>query len=206
MDIIFFLKGVAIGLSMAIPVGPIGIFCIRRILTEGRLSGLVSGLGVATADTVYACIAGLGLTFISDFLVSQQVWLRLIGGLFLCTLGLKISLTELVEEELPNGGKGLLGAYTSMFFLTLTYPMTILIFLGIFAGLGAGNTKDNYVLIAELVLGVFTGSFLWWAILSIAIGSLRKKFRVRGLRCINRISGILIIAFGVAVLLSLIFT
>jgi threonine/homoserine/homoserine lactone efflux protein len=206
MDIIFFLKGVAIGLSMAIPVGPIGIFCIRRILTEGRLSGLVSGLGVATADTVYACIAGLGLTFISDFLVSQQVWLRLIGGLFLCTLGLKISLTELVEEELPNGGKGLLGAYTSMFFLTLTYPMTILIFLGIFAGLGAGNTKDNYVLIAELVLGVFTGSFLWWAILSIAIGSLRKKFRVRGLRWINRISGILIIAFGVAVLLSLIFT
>jgi threonine/homoserine/homoserine lactone efflux protein len=206
MDIIFFLKGVAIGLSMAIPVGPIGIFCIRRILTEGRLSGLVSGLGVATADTVYACIAGLGLTFISDFLVSQQVWLRLIGGLFLCTLGLKISLTKLVEEELPNGGKGLLGAYTSMFFLTLTYPMTILIFLGIFAGLGAGNTKDNYVLIAELVLGVFTGSFLWWAILSIAIGSLRKKFRVRGLRWINRISGILIIAFGVAVLLSLIFT
>jgi len=71
MDIIFFLKGVVIGFSMAVPVGPIGILCIRRTLTGGRLSGFVSGLGVATADAVYGCIAGFGLTFISDFLVSQ---------------------------------------------------------------------------------------------------------------------------------------
>jgi len=205
MDIIFFLKGVVIGFSMAVPVGPIGILCIRRILTEGRISGLISGLGVATADAFYGCIAGFGVTFISDFLVSQQVWLRLIGGLFLCSLGLKISLAKLAEGELPSGGKGLLGAYTSMFFLTLTYPMTILIFLGIFAGLGAGNTKDNYVSIAALVLGVFTGSFLWWAILSSTMGLLRNKFRAQGLQWINRISGILIIGFGLAVLLSLIF-
>jgi len=204
MDIIFFLKGVVIGFSMAVPVGPIGILCIRRTLTGGRLSGFVSGLGVATADAVYGCIAGFGLTFISDFLVSQQVWLRLIGGLFLCTLGLKISLAKLVEEDVPSGGKSLLGAYTSMFFLTLTYPMTILIFLGIFAGVGIGNTKDHYVSITALVLGVFKGSLLWWVILSSPIGSLRNKFKAQGMQWINRISGILIIGFGLAVLLSLI--
>jgi threonine/homoserine/homoserine lactone efflux protein len=204
MNIIFFLKGVVIGLSMAVPVGPIGILCIRRTLMEGRISGLVSGLGLATADAVYGSIAGFGLTFISDFLISQQVWLRLMGGLFLCALGLKILLAKLVEREIPSGGKGLLGTYTSMFFLTLTYPMTILIFLGIFVGLGVGDIKDNYVSIAALVLGVFTGSILWWVILSSAIGSLRNKFGSQSLQWINRISGVLIIGFGLVVLLSLI--
>lgn len=204
MTIIFFLKGVVIGFFMAVLVGPIGIMCIRRTLMKGRLSGLVSGLGVATADAVFGCIAGFGLTFISDFLISQQVWLRLIGGLFLCILGLKILLAKLVEREVPSEGKGLLGAYTSMFFLTLTYPMTILIFLGIFAGLGVGDTKDSYISIAALVLGVFTGSLLWWVILSSAINKFRDKFGAQGLQWINRISGILIIGFGLAVLSSLI--
>jgi threonine/homoserine/homoserine lactone efflux protein len=204
MDILFLLKGVVIGLSVAVPIGPIGFLCIRRALIEGRISGLVSGLGMATADAVYGCIAGFGLTFLADFLIGQQVWLRLIGGLFLCILGLKISRSKLAGREMPSGGNGLLGAYISMFFLTLTYPMTILIFLGIFAGLGVSSTKDNYVSIAALVLGVFIGSMLWWVILSSAVGSLRDKFGTHRLQCINRISGILIIGFGLVVLLSLI--
>jgi threonine/homoserine/homoserine lactone efflux protein len=205
MTVILFLKGVVAGLSMAVPVGPIGILCIRRTLLEGRLSGFVSALGLATADVVFGCIAGFGLTFISDFLISQQVWLRLIGGLFLCVIGLKVLLTKFVEREAPSLGKGLLGAYTSMFFLTLTYPMTVLIFLGIFAGLGIGSTKGNYLAIATLVLGVFTGSILWWAILSSFIGSLRDRFRTENWRWVNKISGILITGFGLAVLLSFIF-
>jgi threonine/homoserine/homoserine lactone efflux protein len=240
MNIILFLKGVVVGLSMAVPVGPIGILCISRTLLEGRLSGFVSALGLATADVVFGCIAGFGLTFISDFLISQQVWFRLIGGLFLCTIGLKVlltrsaapnptfeggvkkrrsgstlskswpsgrgveGLTKFVEREAPSRGKGLLDAYTSMFFLTLTYPMTILIFLGVFAGLGIGNVKGNYVSIAALVLGVFTGSMLWWAILSSFIGSLRDKFRTQNWQWVNKITGILITGFGLAVLLSLI--
>ena len=205
MTFILFLKGVIVGLSMAVPVGPIGILCIRRTLLEGRLSGFVSALGLATADFVFGCIAGFGLTFISDFLISQQFWLRLIGGLFLCVIGLKVLLTKFVEREAPSTGKGLLGAYTSMFFLTLTYPMTVLIFLGIFAGLGIGSIKGNYFSIAALVLGVFTGSILWWAILSSFIGSLRDKFKTQNWQWVNKISGILITGFGLAVLLSLIF-
>ena len=205
MTVILFLKGVVVGLSMAVPVGPIGILCIRRTLLEGRLFGFVSALGLATADVVFGCIAGFGLTFISDFLISQQVWLRLIGGLFLCVIGLKVLFTKFVEREVPSLGKGYLSAYTSMFFLTLTYPMTVLIFLGIFAGLGIGSTKGNYVAIAALVLGVFTGSILWWAILSTFIGSLRDKFKTQNWQWVNKVSGILITGFGLAVLLSLIF-
>ncbi len=204
MTLGFFLKGVIAGLSMAVPVGPIGILCIRRTLLEGRLYGFVSALGLATADVVFGCIAGFGLTFISDFLISQQVWLRLIGGIFLCVIGLKVLSTKFVEREAPSLGKGLLGAYTSMFFLTLTYPMTVLIFLGIFAGLGIGNVKGNYASIAALVLGVFTGSIFWWAILGSVIGSLRNKFRNQNWQWINKISGTLIIGFGLAVLLSFI--
>ncbi len=202
---ILFLKGVVVGLSMAVPVGPIGILCIRRTLLEGRLSGFVSALGLATADVVFGCIAGFGLTFISDFLIIQQVWLRLLGGLFLCTIGLKVLLKKVVEREAPPRGKGLLGAYTSMFLLTLTYPMTILIFLGIFAGLGIRDARGNYASVAALVLGVFTGSMFWWAILSSFIGSLRTKIRTQNWQWVNRISGTLILGFGLAVLLSLVF-
>jgi threonine/homoserine/homoserine lactone efflux protein len=171
---------------------------------EGRLSGFVSALGLATADVLFGCIAGFGLTFISDFLVSQQFWLRLIGGLFLCVIGVKVFMTKFVEHEAPSRGNGLVGAYTSMFFLTLTYPMTILIFLGVFAGLGIGSARGNYLSIAALVLGVFTGSMLWWAILSSFIGSLRDKFKTQNWQWVNKSSGILIIGFGLAALFSLI--
>jgi threonine/homoserine/homoserine lactone efflux protein len=189
---------------MAVPVGPIGILCIRRTLLEGRLSGFVSALGLATADVVFGCIAGFGLTFISDFLISQQVWLRLIGGLFLCAIGVKVLLSKFLEREVPSRGKGLLGAFTSMFFLTLTYPMTILILLGVFAGLGIGSTRGNYASIAALVFGVFIGSILWWAILSGFVGALRDRFKTQNWQWVNKISGILITGFGLAVLLSLI--
>jgi len=204
MAIILFFKGVIVGVSMAVPVGPIGILCIRRTLLEGRLSGFVSALGLATADVVFGCIAGFGLTFISNFLISQHFWLRLIGGLFLCVIGVKILLTKFVEQCAPSRGKGLLGAYTSMFLFTLTYPMTVLIFLGIFAGLGIGNTRGHYASIAALVLGVFAGSMLWWAILSILIGSLRHKLRTQNWQWVNKISGTLVTGFGLAVLLSLV--
>jgi threonine/homoserine/homoserine lactone efflux protein len=83
MDISFFIKGFILGFSIAVPVGPIGALCIRRTLAEGRLVGLVSGLGAATADGIYGAIAGFGLTVISDVLVSQQGWFKLIGGFFI---------------------------------------------------------------------------------------------------------------------------
>jgi threonine/homoserine/homoserine lactone efflux protein len=153
MDITFLLRGLAIGFSIAAPVGPIGVLCIRRTLTEGRASSLVSGLGAATADAIYGCIAGFGLTFISNFLVSQQVSLCLIGGVFLCYLGLKTFLAKPAEQAASAKGSGLAGAYGSTFFLTLTNPMTIISFAAIFAGLGLASTSGNYASAGVLVLG-----------------------------------------------------
>jgi threonine/homoserine/homoserine lactone efflux protein len=203
MDISFLLRGLIIGFSIAAPVGPIGVLCIRRTLAEGRASGLVSGLGAATADAIYGCIAGFGLTFISSVLIRQQGWLRLIGGGFLCYLGLKTFLARPAEQAASAEGKGLVGAYASTFFLTLTNPMTILSFAAIFAGLGVASASENYVSAGVLVLGVFIGSALWWLILSGGVSVFQAKFNPRGLRWVNRVSGLMITGFGLLALLSL---
>ena len=202
MDIAFLLRGLAIGFSIAAPVGPIGVLCIRRTMAEGRASGLVSGLGAATADALYGCIAGFGLTFISNFLVSQQMWLRLIGGVFLCYLGIRTILARPAEQAALAKGNGLLGAYASTFFLTFTNPMTIISFAAIFAGLGLASTSGNYVSAGVLVLGVFIGSALWWLILSGGVGVFRERFNPHGLQWVNRVSGVIIIGFGLFALLS----
>jgi len=206
MDSGFLLRGLIIGFSIAAPVGPIGVLCIRRTLAEGRASGFVSGLGAATADAIYGCIAGFGLTFISDALVGQQMWIRLVGGLFLCYLGVKSFLAQPSEEAASARGGGLVGAYGSIFFLTLTNPMTILAFAAVFAGLGLAGESEGYGSAAAnlfVVLGVFLGSAAWWLLLSLIAGAFRARFDARALRWVNRISGLIITAFGIVALASL---
>jgi threonine/homoserine/homoserine lactone efflux protein len=193
-----------IGFAIAAPVGPIGLLCIRRTLAEGRTAGLVSGLGAATADAIYGCIAGFGLTFISNLIITQQVWVRAVGGLFLFYLGLRAFLFRPVEQTASAKGNGLMGAYASTFFLTLTNPMTILSFAAIFVGLGIASTRGNYVSAGILVLGVFIGSVLWWFLLSGGVAILQAKFNLRELKWVNRVSGILIMFFGLYILISMV--
>lgn len=203
MDLTFLFRGILIGFSIAAPVGPIGVLCIRRTLADGRAAGLVSGLGAATADALYGCVAGFGLTLISNFLVRQQWWLGLIGGLFLCYLGGKTLFSKPAEQAASAKGSGLLGAYASTFFLTVTNPVTILAFAAIFAGLGLANTRGNYGAAAVLVLGVFLGSAAWWLLLSGGVSLLRERFTATGLQWVNRISGVIILGFGLFALTTL---
>lgn len=201
MEHSFFLKGLIIGFSLAVPIGPIGILCIRKTLAKGHLFGLVVGAGAATADAIYGCIAAFGLTVVSDLLISQELWLRLVGGVFLLFLGVKTFLAHPEEQSTPANGKGLLGSYLSTFLLTLTNPLTIIAFIGIFAALGLGNGL-SYVTAWTLVLGVFTGSCCWFLSLSYSVTLFRKKFNSVGIRWLNKISGVLIIIFGVIAILS----
>jgi threonine/homoserine/homoserine lactone efflux protein len=203
MDLSFLLRGLLIGFSIAAPVGPIGVLCIRRTLADGRAIGLATGLGAATADATYGFVAGFSLTFISDLLISQQLWIKLIGGIFLCYLGIKTLLSEPANRAARVGGKGLAGAYGSTLFLTLTNPTTILSFAAVMAGLGLGSTGGNYLSAAILVIGVFIGSALWWLILTSGVNLFRSKFDLRALRWVNRLSGLIILAFGVLALFSL---
>jgi threonine/homoserine/homoserine lactone efflux protein len=193
------LRGLLIGFSIAAPVGPIGVLCIRRTLADGRATGLAVGLGAATADAVYGAIAGFGLTAVSSLLVRQQGVLRLVGGLFLRYLGLRTFLASPAQDAARAGGAGLLGAFTSTFGLTLANPATILSFVAVFAGLGiagAGSWREATVLVA----GVFLGSALWWLLLSGAVGALRSRLDLRALRWINRLSGLVLLGFGIIAL------
>ncbi len=205
MDFSLLLKGILIGFSIAAPVDPIGVLCICRTIAQGRITGLISGLGAASADVIYGCIAGFGLTFISQFLVEKQDVLRLLGGVFLLYLGIKTFLAKNSEESIENKEKGLLSAYLSTFLLTLTNPITILSFVAIFAGMGIADTDGNYVSALLLVLGVFIGSMLWWTLLSGGANFFEKKINAEGLGWLNKISGIIIAGFGAVALLGLFF-
>ncbi|WP_088069867.1 LysE family translocator [Gottfriedia luciferensis] len=196
MDIEFFLKGLLIGLSIAAPVGPIGVLCIRRTLAHGKMVGLVSGLGAATADGIYGLIAGFGLTVITNFLIGQHFWIQLIGGCFLCYLGIKTLISKASFSQSETQKKNIIGAFLSVLFLTLTNPMTILSFIAIFAGLGISNSGSSIISSVVLVLGVFCGSTLWWIILSSGVGLFRNRISDKSLTAINRLSGIIILIFG----------
>jgi threonine/homoserine/homoserine lactone efflux protein len=197
MHFSYLLRGLIIGFSIAAPVGPIGVLCIRRTLAEGRKFGLASGLGAATADAFYGCVAGFGLAFISNFLVSQQMWLRLAGGTFLIYLGVKTLLAKPAVEAAQSKGSSLFSAFGSTFLLTLTNPITIFVYAAVFTGLGLGTAAGDYGSAALLVLGVFSGSALWWVLLSFGVGLLRTKVTPSVLLWVNRLSGLVILGFAV---------
>lgn len=203
MEPIFFLKGLIIGFAMAVPIGPIGVMCIRKTLAEGHSRGLIIGLGAATADSLYGSLAAFGLTFISDVIAGQHFWLSLVGGGLLLFLGIRTFRAKRKDPIVPFDNKGLLGSYVSAFLLALTNPVTIFAFVAVFAAFGLGH-RLIIISACMLVLGVFIGSSLWFLTLSYAATFFRKRLDSGGLRWVNRVSGGLIILSGVAAFASLI--
>ena len=164
MEFIFFLKGIAIGFAMAVPVGPIGILCIRKTLTEGRLHGFVIGLGAATADLFYGSVAAFGLTFISDILISQKIWIRLVGGALLLFLGIKIFRALPTDPKIQIKNGGILKLYLTTVVLTLTNPLTIFAFIAVFAALGLDN-ELSFFSASILIAGLFIGCLHFWMLI-----------------------------------------
>lgn len=204
MNIGLFLKGLLVGFLIAMPVGPIGILCIQRTLNKGKLHGIVSGLGAASADAIYGFIAAFGLKFISNFLVKEQMWLRLVGGVFLCYMGARVLLSKSEKRATPEDGASYVSDYVSAFILTFTNPTTFLAFAAAFAGLGLVSLIEHHIAALLLVAGVFVGSGLWWLILSGITATFLGKLLYTRPAWLNKISGIIIIAFGLFVLLTLI--
>ena len=195
MDPELFARGIILGFTIAAAVGPISLLVIRRTLAEGRVVGLVSGLGVASADGTYGAIAAFGLGAITDILVGGQRILGLVGGLFLLWLAWQTARAEPTEPAVaPERRGGLAGAYLSTLALTLTNPMTILSFAALFAGLGIA--PGNVAGAASLTLGVFLGSASWWVVLTVIVGALRTRVTKVWLGRINVVSGVVIGAFA----------
>ncbi len=201
-----FLEGLFIGFAVAAPVGPIGVLCIRRTLTHGRLAGFISGLGAASADACYGFVAAFGLTAISGFLLDAQEFLRFGGGAFLIWLGIRAWRSKPKADNAHNGrpnGLGLLASYAGTFLLTLANPSTILTFLAIFAGLGLAAKGRAYTEASILVIGVFLGSAIWWLFLAGLAGALRQRLNQTGMVWINRFSAMLLGGFGAFIVAGL---
>lgn len=196
-----FLCGLLTGLAVAVPVGPISLLCIRRTLVDGRLTGLASGIGAATADALYAAVASFSLVFASNQIIRYQHWLELVGGLAICLLGLHIILSRPPEARCRIDGKDVFGAYITTFFLTLANPATILFFMAAFAGLGVTSINDNELGTLLIVLGTFLGSSMWWLMLCAGTGLIIDRTTSR-LHMFNRAVGMMILLIGLYAMLA----
>ena len=189
------IKGAIVGVVIALPLGPVGVLCVRRTLFEGPSYGFVSGLGAATADSLFGVIAGFGLTIVRDFLLGYQDWLGVGGGVFLLVVGIR-ALARAPEADLgPVGDEALFAAYVSTFALTITNPITILAFAAIFAQIGV-SSGSGYLDTGLLVIGVFLGSLIWWLGLSFGIAALHRRLGFFNLAWLNRISGAVLALSG----------
>ncbi|HVE14043.1 MAG TPA: LysE family transporter [Elusimicrobiota bacterium] len=202
MSVGAFPAGVGVGLAIAVPVGPIGILCIRRSLAYGRASGFATGMSAATADLIYGSLAALGAGLIPEAWIGHHGFLRIVGGLLLVGLGAKIVRSH-PEEHSPRVGHGsLLADYFSTLLLTMTNPGTLFAFTAIFASLGFTGLAQEPRRLVGLMSGVFLGSTSWWLILSGTVSRLRSRIPPHAVEWINRISGAAIAGFGLLALFS----
>jgi threonine/homoserine/homoserine lactone efflux protein len=189
------LKGIAVGVVIALPAGPVGILCVRRTFFQGPTYGFVSGLGAAAADAVFGIVAGFGISIVRDFMLRYQDWFAVAAGLFLLFVGAKALLQARDLEPEPVDGDAHFAAFVSTFALTITNPVTILAFAGIFAKVGVSG-GGGFLDIGMLVAGVFLGSLLWWLGLSFGIAGLRRVIGTVRLIWLNRVSGAILALSG----------
>jgi len=200
----FFIKGLVLGFIICVPFGPIGLLCVRRTLMDGKVAGIASVLGASVVDALYCAIAGLGVSYISNFLSDERAVLRVAGGLILIAMGIKIFFTHPAEKTPEASGHGLVASFGSSFFLMLTNPLAILVFTATFSALGIGGWQDAYISTGMLVIGVFVGSALWAPIFVAGINLFSPRLTLSQLRLANEVAGIILVLFGVlACLLAL---
>ena len=206
MDYYLILKGIIVGISTSAPLGPLGILCIQRTINKGVLSGLISGLGAAFADIIYAAIAGFGISIIANFLKEYQMEIRVLGGIVLLFVGIMIFRSNPIKQvrqqktQKPN----YFGDFVSSLIITITNPITIVVFGAVFASLGLDDVTTINPIVLTLI-GVFSGALMWWLSLTIFVNIFRNKIRLRNLWWINKITGILVSVFGLAIFISLLF-
>lgn len=203
MDGSLFIQGIIIGLTLAVPVGPISLLCIQRTIADGRPHGIISGLGVATADSFYAAITVLGLTVISGLIIAQHSLFRFLAGIILILIGIRVFMSVPAGISEKNEHETYLKDYLSMVAIAIANPLTLVFFMVILPGFGVVIHGTTFLPAAEFVTGVFFGSTVWWVILCGSVGSVRSRISVKNIGLINRVSGLLISCFGAGMLILL---
>jgi len=197
-EIELLIRGIIVGLMIAMPVGPVNILCIHRTIEAGWKSGVLSGVGAAAADMLYGGIAGFSITLVVQFLVREQFRIHFFGGLLLVGIGIWYFFKKPVPFNAHMQDRG--SAYSDMrstFLLTLTNPTTVLSFVALLAALGLGSHREWWLTVF-LVGGIFCGSMMWWIVLSVIVNHFRDRFNDRLLLLMNRLAGLAIGGFGIA--------
>ena len=204
-DFVYIFRGMLIGLMVSVPLGPMGVLIIQKTLQKGALAGFISGLGAAFADLFYATVAVFGLGFVVNLIQSHELLLQILGGIVLIIIGLIIYFRNPLKQIRMRkrvSKKGLLGDFATLFFLTVSNPVTIVVFMAVFAGASVFGDAPSFKIELFVLAGILLGGSLWWYTLSTLINIFRNKFRLRVLITINRISGILITILGGLVILA----
>jgi threonine/homoserine/homoserine lactone efflux protein len=198
-------KGIILGLTVSLPIGPVGILMVNRTLKRGVLSGFFSGMGLATGDTILAIIAGLGFTFIISFFQNERFLVSLISGLVIIFVGIKVFRSNPVKDfrRKEKGKKSLMRDFLSVLALSLSSPFTIFVFVAFFSGINVESSIKPKLVPFLLIPGVFIGTLSWWLLLSIFISRFKKKIRLRNIVRVNQIAGVAITVIGVIILISL---
>lgn len=196
MDYLLFIKSSIIGLSIAAPVGPIGLLCMQRTLLSGAKTGFACGLGAATADAIYGAIGAFGLTAVTQLFTSIAKPLVLFGGIFLIWMGIQVlKAASDAKAAVVASNTSTLAAFGSTMALTLANPMTILSFIAVFSAL-SGSMELSPESATTMVVGVFIGSAIWWFMLSVGVSLVRHKMNKLAMNRISKAAGFLLIAFG----------
>ena len=198
MNLKFFIDGFIVGLIASIPLGPIGVLCIQRTLSKGRWSGFISGLGASTSDAIYSIIACFSLSYVVSFIEKQMLWVQIFGVVLLTFLGLKIFYTNPAIQLRRQKSKSanFHQDFISTFFFTISNPLYIFLFIGIFAGLRIVMPENSFVGQLFIILGVFAGAASWWFGLTSIVNLFRTKINLRRLWWINKIAGAVIVVIA----------
>ena len=197
-----FITGMIIGVLVSAPTGPLGILCIQRTLHKGRLNGIVTGLGATTSDLVYAVLVGFSMNFVIDFVEQYRFVIQIVGSIILFFFGYKIFTKEteksIDDEKIGTTNRNLLSTYTSAFGLCFSNPIIIFLFIALFARFKFFSSKSDVSQVLLALSSIFVGALSWWVTLTMIVGSLRKKFKKRGLRILNFITGGVLIVLSIA--------
>jgi len=208
--VIIFLKAIVMGVGVSAPPGPNAMLMINRTLRKGHFSGFMTGMGVATADTIFAIIAGLGLSYIISFVNQQSFYIKLVAGLMVAGIGIKLFLSNPVPDirgKIRDSKKrNPFQDFLSVFMLALTNPFSIFIFIALFPGMNISFSGAGLLIPLVIITGIFTGASLWWFTFSWVVNHFSRSMRLRNVVTLTRISGAVIITIGVSILLTIFLT
>tara|TARA_R110000868_G_scaffold8205_3_gene42476 strand:- start:69301 stop:69933 length:633 start_codon:yes stop_codon:yes gene_type:complete len=196
------LKAFLVGFIIAVPIGSVGILCINRALHHGFKPAFITGLGAAIGDTLFGALAAFGLTTVAQVITTEQIWIRVVGGLIIIYAGYKTFNQKSLHRRPHMPHNRYTSNLLSSIAMTITNPITIFAFIAIFAAVGLGSQKLSYDTTAFIVLAIFTGSLTWWFSLSFGMSFLRGKFTNNTLVWINKISAIILLLFGLVAIVA----